>query len=125
MYQTNDYEGMQAETVTMQGHKGDTINAYYARPLGEGPHPGMVIIHHAPGWDEWYRECARRFAHHGYATISPNLYFRDGHGTPEDVGNVVELLCSEKAGWITGQVIYADGGASLMNPEIPTEIQIG
>ena len=91
MYQTNDYEGMQAETVTMQGHKGDTINAYYARPLGEGLHPGMVIIHHAPGWDEWYRECARRFAHHGYATISPNLYFREGHGTPEDVGAKVRV----------------------------------
>src|SRR5436309_12074600 len=86
MYQTNMYEGMLAETVTTQGHKGDIINAYYARPLGAGPHPGMVIIHHAPGWDEWYRECARRFAHHGYATISPNLYFRDGHGTAEDVG---------------------------------------
>jgi hypothetical protein len=27
--------------------------------------------------------------------------------------------------WITGQVIYADGGASLMNPEVPPEIQIG
>ena len=37
MYQTNHYEGMLAETVTMQGHKGDTINAYYARPLGGGP----------------------------------------------------------------------------------------
>src|SRR5688572_1864922 len=86
MYQTNMQEGMTAETVNLQGHKGDTINAYYARPSGPGPHPGMVIIHHAPGWDEWYRECARRFAHHGYATISPNLYFRDGHGTPEDVG---------------------------------------
>ena len=46
-------------------------------------------------------------------------------GTPEDIGNVVSLFCSEKAGWITGQVIYADGGASLMNPEIPPEIQIG
>src|SRR5712691_9371640 len=46
-------------------------------------------------------------------------------GTPEDVGNVVALFCSEKARWITGQVIYADGGASLMNPEIPPEIQIG
>jgi NAD(P)-dependent dehydrogenase (short-subunit alcohol dehydrogenase family) len=46
-------------------------------------------------------------------------------GTPEDVGNVVALFCSEKARWITGQVIYADGGASLMNPEVPTEIQIG
>src|SRR5262245_56824909 len=46
-------------------------------------------------------------------------------GTPDDVGDVVALLCSEQAQWITGQVIYADGGASLMNPEVPTEIQIG
>ena len=46
-------------------------------------------------------------------------------GTPEDVGNVVSLLCSEKAQWITGQVIYADGGASLMSPEVPPEIQLG
>ena len=46
-------------------------------------------------------------------------------GTPEDIGNVVTLLCSEQAGWIMGQVIYADGGASLMNPEVPTEIQLG
>ena len=86
MYQTNQYEGMIAETVSMRGHNGDVINAYVARPLGAGPFPGMVVIHHAPGWDEWYRECTRRFAHHGYVSISPNLYFRDGHGTPEDVG---------------------------------------
>jgi enoyl-[acyl-carrier protein] reductase III len=46
-------------------------------------------------------------------------------GTPADVGNVAALLCSEEAGWITGQVIFADGGASLMNPEIPPEIQLG
>lgn len=46
-------------------------------------------------------------------------------GTPADVGNVVTLFCSEQAGWITGQVIYADGGASLMNPEVPPEIQLG
>ena len=44
---------------------------------------------------------------------------------PEDIGNVATLLCSEQAGWITGQVIYADGGASLMNPEVPPEIQLG
>jgi NAD(P)-dependent dehydrogenase (short-subunit alcohol dehydrogenase family) len=46
-------------------------------------------------------------------------------GTPADVAGVVGLFCSEDADWITGQVIYADGGASLMNPEVPTEIQIG
>jgi enoyl-[acyl-carrier protein] reductase III len=46
-------------------------------------------------------------------------------GTPADVGDVVALLCSEKTRWITGQVIYADGRASLMNPEVPPEIQVG
>lgn len=85
MYQTNMYEGMLAETITIHGASGDVINAYFARPLGAGPYPGMVLIHHLPGWDEWYREAARKFAHHGYAAISPDLYFRDGHGTPEDV----------------------------------------
>jgi enoyl-[acyl-carrier protein] reductase III len=46
-------------------------------------------------------------------------------GTPADVGDVAGLFCSKDAGWITGQVIYADGGASLMNPEVPPEIQLG
>ena len=85
MYQTDQYEGMIAETVTITGANGDEIYAYLARPLGPGPFPGMVLAHHMPGWDEWYREATRKFAHHGYATISPDLYHRVGHGTPEDV----------------------------------------
>ncbi len=44
---------------------------------------------------------------------------------PEDIANVVALLSSEEAGWITGQVITADGGASLMNSDFPLEIQLG
>jgi len=85
MYRTDMYEGLMAETVTMKGANGDLINAYFARPLGSGPFPAMVLAHHMPGWDQWYREVTLKFAHHGYATISPNLYFRAGHGTPEDV----------------------------------------
>lgn len=85
MYRTDMYEGMLAETITMTGAGGDVINAYFARPLGPGPYPGMVIVHHMPGWDEWYREATRKFAHHGYLALSPNLYFRAGHASPEDV----------------------------------------
>ena len=84
-YTTDIYEGMLAETITHRGHAGDAINAYFAKPLGPGPFPGVVLIHHRPGWDEWYREATRRFAHHGYVSISPNLYFRSGHGEPDDV----------------------------------------
>ena len=89
MYRTDMYEGMLAESVTVTGHNGDEIGAYFARPLGEGPFPGVVLIHHLPGWDEFYRETTRRFAHHGYLAISPNLYHRDGHGEPEDVAAMV------------------------------------
>jgi len=85
MYTTDMYEGMLAETVTMCGDGGTLINAYLARPLGPGPFPAVVLLHHMPGWDEWYREITRRFAHHGYVALSPDLYFRVGHGTPEDV----------------------------------------
>lgn len=46
-------------------------------------------------------------------------------GTPEDVGNAVLLLCTEEAGFITGQTIHVDGGASIMDPVFPLEIQRG
>jgi carboxymethylenebutenolidase len=85
LYTTDQYEGMIAETVAIRGYNGDIINTYYARPLGPGPFPGMVLLHHFPGWDEWYREATRKFAHHGYLAIAPNLYQRLGHGTPEDM----------------------------------------
>jgi enoyl-[acyl-carrier protein] reductase III len=44
-------------------------------------------------------------------------------GTPADIGGAVAALCSEDAGWITGQTVAVDGGASLMSPEVPLEFQ--
>lgn len=78
------YEGQIAETVTLRGHQGDLIDAYLARPLGGGRLPGVVVIHHMPGWDGPTKEIAHRFAHHGFATLSPNLQFREGKATPEE-----------------------------------------
>ena len=34
-------------------------------------------------------------------------------GTPKDVANVVEFLLSEKADFITGQILTVDGGFTL------------
>ena len=72
------YEGMLAETVTVTGHNGDDVSAYLARPLGAGRFAGVIVIHHMPGWDEPTKEITRRFAHHGYAAICPNLHHREG-----------------------------------------------
>jgi len=78
------YEGQVAETVMMRGHEGDLIDAYLARPLGAVRSAGVVVIHHMPGWDVATKEIVRRFAHHGFVAISPNLHFREGKATPEE-----------------------------------------
>jgi len=43
--------------------------------------------------------------------------------TPADVGNAVVLLCSDLAGFVTGQVLHVDGGASVMDPVFPLALQ--
>jgi len=79
------FRGIQAEMVSFQGFNRDSGEAYYACPSGAGRFPGVVVIHHFPGWDEWTTEVARKLAHHGYAAIAPNLYFRLGDGASEEV----------------------------------------
>ena len=78
------YEAMLAETIGMRGHNGDELIAYYARPVGAGPYPGVVVIHHMPGWDEGSKEIVRKFAYHGYMAISPNLHYREAPGASPD-----------------------------------------
>jgi len=80
------YRGMTCENVTINGDKGTPITAYVAKPEGKGPFPGVVLIHHLPGWDDFYMETTRRFAHAGYLAICHNLYEREGgQNNPDDV----------------------------------------
>jgi NAD(P)-dependent dehydrogenase (short-subunit alcohol dehydrogenase family) len=37
-------------------------------------------------------------------------------GTSEDIANLAAYLLSEKADWITGQIISIDGGRSTLRP---------
>jgi 3-oxoacyl-[acyl-carrier protein] reductase len=52
--------------------------------------------------------------------ISPELYERISESTPlgrigqpEDAAAFVSFLCSPRGGWITGQIIVSDGGATI------------
>jgi carboxymethylenebutenolidase len=97
------YESMLAETVAFTGHKGNVGEAYYARPLGPGPWPGVVLIHHMPGWDWWIKEATRTLAYNGFPTIAPHLYFREGPGSPDDVGARVRA-----AGGVSDEQVMGD-----------------
>ena len=92
------YEAQIAETVYLHGHQNTLIDAYLARPLGAGPFPGVVLVHHIPGWDEWYFETTRRLTHHGYATICPNLFHRAGEGKSDDIAAKMESGCAGATG---------------------------
>jgi carboxymethylenebutenolidase len=84
-FQTDAVPTITTEFLTIKGDGGHPIHAYAARPAGDDPVPGVVLVHHLPGWDELYLELTRRFAHHGFAAICPDLYCRTGHGAPDDI----------------------------------------
>ncbi len=44
--------------------------------------------------------------------------------TTADVGKAAALLVRIEAGFITRQTLRVDGGASLMNAEVPPELQL-
>ena len=121
-FNTADYEGMIAETTTISGYNGDRINAYFARPLGSGPYPSIVLVHHLPGWDELYREIARRFAHQGYVVCSPDLFARFGQGTPDDIASA-----ARGQGGVSDDSVLADteGAAVFMNSLPYTNGKVG
>jgi carboxymethylenebutenolidase len=88
------------QSVSFQGER-QRLRAYLARPAepGDGPFPGVVIIHEAPGLNENIQEISRRFADAGYAALAVDLFtgrsrvvcmarFMGGmlRGTPERFG---------------------------------------
>jgi carboxymethylenebutenolidase len=102
-------DAMIAETITISGFGGDTIEAYSARPL-ESEHPagGVVIIHHMPGYDEGTKEYARKFAVHGYNAVVPNLYYRQAPGaSPDDAAAVARAAGGVPDDQLVGDVAGA------------------
>ncbi|HET6873561.1 MAG TPA: dienelactone hydrolase family protein [Acidimicrobiales bacterium] len=107
-FATDQNVTVNARVITYPGGGGDQIHAYLARPDSDGPLPGIVAVHHMPGWDEFYQEFCERLARHGYEVICPDLYCRVGHGSPDDVAAKVR-----SQGGIPDTSVVADLEAAL------------
>lgn len=68
---------------------------YLALPEGDGPNPGVVVIHEAYGLNDNIKEIARRFANEGYAALAVDLF-----------GNRNRAICMARfmAGMLRGNV---------------------
>jgi carboxymethylenebutenolidase len=116
------YEGLIGETITMTGHNGESIDAYLSRPLGLSNVPGVVVIHHMPGWDEWSKEVTRKLAHHGYAAISPHLFSRLGPGAWDDIAAAARAAGGMPDAQVLGDVAAS---ASLLRSQPYSNGKIG
>ena len=62
---------MQTREITTSELRG---GGYLALPDGDGPFPGVVVIHEAYGLNDHIRDVTRRFADAGYAALAADLF---------------------------------------------------
>jgi carboxymethylenebutenolidase len=102
-------EALNAGNVFVTGFSGDQINAYQALTGEDGPRPGVMVIHHLPGWDAATKEITRRFAARGYNAICPNLYAREGlEVDPDDAA-----AAARGKGGVSDEQFVGDAGGAI------------
>jgi carboxymethylenebutenolidase len=66
-------EVARAEAISFPGSNRQ-LEGYLARPEGEGPFPGVIVIHEIFGLNDNMRDIARRFAREGYVALAVDLF---------------------------------------------------
>ena len=111
-----NYDALLAETINIPLLDGGTISGYYARPLGSGPFPGVIVIFEAFGMMTHTKEMVRKFAASGYLSIAPDLYSREGPLDPTDMRAVMQRM----GGISDTQVINDTEGTAQFLKQQPT-----
>ena len=114
---------MQAETITIAGRGGDEIEAYFARPLDDGPYGSVVVIHHMPGYDRPTKEITRTFAAYGYPAVCPNLFHRYAPGAkPADAAAAARAAGGAPDDQVMGDV---GGAAAFLRAQPSSNGKVG
>lgn len=77
------------------------VPTFTAVPAGDGPWPGVVVLHDAAGLSEDTRGHARWFAAHGYLAAAPDLYRGDRRQLRCMFSTLRDLMTGREAPWST------------------------
>jgi carboxymethylenebutenolidase len=65
---------LRGEVIEVPRPDGASVRTELFLPEGDGPHPGVVVLHESFGLNDDIRRIAMRFAGAGYAALAPDLY---------------------------------------------------
>lgn len=87
---------VRAEMVEFPSN-GSPMPGYLARPEGEGPFPGVIVVQEWWGLDDHIKDVARRFAQEGFAALAPDLYRGKVAAEPNEAQKLMMALDMNKA----------------------------
>ncbi|MDX1613983.1 MAG: dienelactone hydrolase family protein [Candidatus Promineifilaceae bacterium] len=112
---------MQISTeMTRFPSNGREMPGYLARPEGEGPFPGLVIIQEWWGLVPHIKDVARRFAAEGYMVLAPDLYHGEAAQEPDEARKLAMKLERDRA---VTEIVAA--GNFLLNMDLVSGQQVG
>ncbi len=109
---------MSREQVSIKTGNGD-CRAWVFRPEGQGPWPAAIIYMDAPAIRPALFDFGERLAEHGYFTLLPDLFYRDGPYEPMDPSKLFadeaarSALFAKMGKCVSVEAIRTDTGAFL------------
>lgn len=110
--------GVTAGMVEYPGQSG-TLMGYLARPEGEGPFPGVIVIQEWWGLNDHIKDVTRRFAAEGFVALAPDLYNGVVTSEPNEARKLVmELDMAAAVSDIRSAVDYLQAQDSVAGPKV-------
>ncbi len=75
----------------------DTVQGVVYTPEGNGPFPGLIVIHEWWGLNDWVKEQASRLSDQGYVALAIDLYRGKVATTPEDAHELSRGVPEDRA----------------------------
>ncbi|HVO32807.1 MAG TPA: dienelactone hydrolase family protein, partial [Elusimicrobiota bacterium] len=73
------------------------VECYLAKPAGDKPRPGLIVIHEWYGLNDWVKKQADRFAADGYVVLAVDLYHGEVAKDAEHAHELMRGLPDERA----------------------------